>query len=251
MNAAAIAPLASLLPSGAAAAGEAAEIILHDVSLAYGRAPVVTGLSGRFLRGTLTAVIGPNGSGKTTLLKGLLGLIRPCAGSIVARQPRRNLAYLAQASEMDMGFPVTVEDFVSVGLWSKIGGLRGVAPGLAQQVSDAIAAVGMQGQARRGMEERSGGQLQRMRFARLLVQDAPVVLLDEPFAGVDEETTRALLGLVAAWHAQGKTVIAVLHDRDMVAAHFPQALAVAGRMVAWGETPTVLEALALRAGTAR
>jgi len=236
-----------MFASGATARGTAAEMILHDVGLAYGQVPVVTGISGRFLQGTLTAIIGPNGGGKTTLLKGLLGLIPPCAGEITLRHPRRDMAYLAQASEIDMGFPVTVADFVSMGLWSRIGGLRGVTPCLAQQVSEAIAAVGLDGFGKRWMDELSGGQFQRMRFARLLVQDAPVVLLDEPFAGVDEETTKALLRLIAAWHAQGKTVIAVLHDLDMVAAHFPQTLAVAGHMVVWGETTSALQAMAMRA----
>lgn len=153
------------------------------------------------------------------------------------------MGYLAQASEVDASFPITVEDFVAVGLWRKIGSLRAVKPSMAQRVSAALESVGLQGHASRWMDELSGGQFQRMRFARLLVEDAPVMLLDEPFAGIDEETTRALLRLIADWHARGKTVIAVLHDLDLVRAHFPRTLAVAGRMLAWGETSHSLAVL--------
>lgn len=219
------------------------DLELRDVSLGYGVASAIVGVTGQFARGSLTAIVGPNGGGKTTLLKGLLGLLAPQRGSIDTRYPRRDMAYLAQASEVDASFPLTVEDFVAVGLWTKIGALRAVAPSLAQRVTGALAAIGLQGHAACWMDELSGGQFQRMRFARLLVQDAPVVLLDEPFAGIDEETTQALLRLIAGWHVQGKTVIAVLHDLDLVRAHFPQTLAVAGRMLAWGETSAALAAL--------
>lgn len=221
------------------------DLVLREASLGYGGVPVVVGVDCGFVQGSLTAIVGPNGGGKTTLLKGLLGLIPTHSGAIESRYSRQDMAYLPQSSEVDASFPVTVEDFVSVGLWTKIGGLRAVSPLLAQQVKGALEAVGLPGYAARWMDELSGGQFQRMRFARLLVQDAPVVLLDEPFAGIDKETTRALLRLIADWHARGKTVVAVLHDLDLVRAHFPQALAVAGRMLAWGDTSTALAALAV------
>jgi zinc/manganese transport system ATP-binding protein len=228
----------------AALADPAADVVLRGVALGYGGPPVVTGLSGCFAKGSLTAVVGPNGGGKTTLLKGLLGLIPVQAGAIDSPHSRQAMGHLAQASEVDRDFPVTVADFVSIGLWPRIGGLRAVAPALARRVAEAIAAVGLQGCETRWMAELSGGQFQRMRFARLLVQDSPVMLLDEPFAGIDAPTTTALLRLVADWHAQGKTVIAVLHDLDMVRAHFPQTLALAGRPLAWGDTAAALAALA-------
>lgn len=221
-----------------------ADFVLRDVSLGYGGPAVVEGVTGRFRQGSLTAIVGPNGGGKTTLLKGLLGLIPVRAGSIESPRPQRAIAYLAQASELDPSVPVTVEDFVSVGLWSKIGGLRAVTRPLAREVSDALGAVGLHDCGGCWMGELSGGQLQRMRFARLLVQDAPVMLLDEPFAGIDERTTAVLLRLIAAWHAQRKTLIVVLHDLDLVRAHFPQALALARRVLAWQETGAALAALA-------
>ena len=220
------------------------DLVLRQVSLGYDGAPVIVGVDGQFERGSMTAIVGPNGGGKTTLLKGLLGLISARSGLITSIHRRSDMGYLAQASEVDSSFPITVEDFVAVGLWRKIGSLRAVKPSMAQRVSVALESVGLQGHTSRWMDELSGGQFQRMRFARLLVEDVPVMLLDEPFAGIDEETTRALLRLIVDWHARGKTVIAVLHDLDLVRAHFPRTLAVAGRMLAWGETSHALAALA-------
>lgn len=221
-----------------------ADIVLRDVSLGYGGPVVVEGVGGRFLRGSLTAIVGPNGGGKTTLLKGLLGLVPVRAGAIESPYPRQAIAHLPQVSELDPSVPVTVEDFVSVGLWSKTGGLRAVTRPLAREVSDALGTVGLHDCRGYWMGELSGGQLQRLRFARLLVQDAPVMLLDEPFAGIDEQTTAALLRIIAAWHARRKTLIVVLHDLDLVRLHFPRTLALAGRVLAWGETGAALAALA-------
>lgn len=217
-----------------------ADLALDNVSLGYRTTIAVQGVSGQFEQGSMTAIVGPNGGGKSTLLKGLLGLMRPLRGTIESRHPRPALGYLAQASEVEPQFPISVEDFVAMGLWSHIGSLRRVSPSLARQADQAIAAVGLQQMRSRWISELSGGQFQRMRFARLLAQDPPVVILDEPFAAIDEPTTAAMLQLVHAWHAQGKTVIAVLHDREMVRKHFPRTLALAGRMLAWGDTASVL-----------
>lgn len=227
-----------------------ADLVLDNVSLGYGAHIALQGVSGQFAPGSLTAVIGPNGSGKSSLLKGLLGLMRPLRGSIVSRHPRPALGYLSQAGGVDPQFPVSVEDFVAVGLWPHIGWLCRVTPPLAQRVAQAMEAVGLQGLGAHHIGELSGGQFQRMRFARLLVQDPRVVVLDEPFAGVDEPTTAVLLRLLHDWHAQGKTVIAVLHDRAMVRAHFPQTLALNGRVQAWGETCAVLAGLEHAGGRA-
>jgi zinc/manganese transport system ATP-binding protein len=216
------------------------DLILRNVSFGYGAALAVREMSGQFASGSMTAIMGPNGGGKTTLLKGLLGLLRPLRGTVESRHPRSALGYLAQASEVEPEFPISVEDFVAVGLWSRIGGLRAVPPTLASRVAEAIAAVGLQDRASRWIGELSGGQFQRMRFARLLAQDPAMVMLDEPFAGVDERTTAALLRLIHGWHAQGKTLIAVLHDQELVRAHFPQTLLLAGQVLAWGDTCRVL-----------
>lgn len=217
-----------------------ADLRLANLSFGYGGTVAVQAVSGRFAPGSLTAVVGPNGGGKSTLLKGLLGLLRPLGGSIERRHPRAALGYLAQAGEVDPQFPVSVHDFVAMGLWPRMGCMRRVRPLLASRIAWAIAAVGLQDLQDRHVGELSGGQFQRMRFARLLAQDPPVLMLDEPFAGIDEPSIATLLQLIQAWHAQGKTVIAVLHDRERVRAHFPQTLELAGRVLAWGDTARVL-----------
>lgn len=225
-------------------AGSGPALGLQHVTLGYRGVPAVVDVNGRFPAGSLTAIVGPNGGGKTTLLKGLLGLLRPQRGRIVCAEPHSAIAHLAQRSEVDPTFPITVADFVAIGLWSVTGSLQGVTRPQALKVASALRDVGLDGAGGRWVSELSGGQFQRMRFARLLVQDAPVVLLDEPFAGVDEGTVEALLRLVVAWHGRGRTVIAVLHDRERVRRHFPLTLALDRRVLGWGETATTLAALA-------
>jgi zinc/manganese transport system ATP-binding protein len=219
------------------------DIVLHELSLGYRDTVAISGLTGKFAHKSLTAVVGPNGGGKTTLLKGLLGLVRPIQGRIECPWPSRAMAYLSQANEVDRGFPVTVSDFVALGLWNRIGSLRAVKRPLKQCIDDAIAAVGLQGFEHAWISDLSGGQFQRVRFARLLLQDAPVVLLDEPFAGVDTPTVEILLQIVARWHSASKTVIAVLHDLEIARQHFPRTLVLANRALSWGETPESLAVL--------
>ncbi|MFA7666658.1 MAG: ATP-binding cassette domain-containing protein [Burkholderiaceae bacterium] len=218
-------------------------LVLHDASFRYRDTIVVDGVSGCFAPGSLTAIVGPNGAGKTTLLKGLLGLIGPCRGSVVRSADGPATAYLAQSREGVDGFPVDVADFVAMGLWPRIGSLAAVTRPLAARVGQAIAAVGLQGREHHWVGELSGGQFQRVRFARLIVQDAPLILLDEPFAAIDRQTTVDLMRVVTGWHAQGRTVIAVLHDLELVRAHFPQTLVLAGRVLAWGATDRSLAVL--------
>lgn len=220
------------------------DFVLRDLVLGYGGRVVVDGLSGSFARGSLTAIVGPNGGGKTTLVKALLGLLPILQGVIETRPPRQGVGYLAQRGDLDLTFPVRVEDFVTVGLWAHMGVSRAIRPALKNRVDEALRCVGLQDFGQRWMEELSGGQLQRMRFARLVVQDAPVIVLDEPFTGLDTPTMEALMQVIAHWHAQGRTVLAVLHDLRLVQAHFPQTLALAGRPLAWGRTADALAALA-------
>lgn len=217
------------------------DFLLNHLTLGCGKTAILRDVHGGFTAGTMTAIVGPNGAGKSALLKGLLGLLRPLRGTVESRYPRSALGYLAHASEIGHQLPVRVEDFVAVGLWSRIGGLRAAARTLARRVDEAIFTVGLKDHASRSISELSRGQFQRMRFARLLTQDPSVILLDEPFFGVDEPTAFALLQLIHSWHGQGKTVIAVLHDRQLVRMNFPQALVLAGRVLAWGDTHRILD----------
>lgn len=216
-------------------------IELRDVSLAYGAHVALTGLSGSFAPGSLTAVVGPNGAGKSSLLDLLAGTQRPNSGEVrCPARARRRLAFLPQQAEIDRDYPVTVGEVVALGLWRSFGALRTPAADAAQRVAAAVAAVGLEGLTARRIGELSVGQMQRVLFARLMLQEASVILLDEPFAAVDERTTADLLALVARWHGERRTVIAVMHDLAQVRAHFPAALLLARAPIAWGPTASVL-----------
>jgi len=216
-------------------------VSLHDLTLAYRRHPAVHHLHGEFASGSLTAVVGPNGAGKSTLLNALAGLVEPSAGQInlaPMRNPR--VAYLPQQAQIDRSFPITVLDVVMLGHWAAIGSWRGVKRQQQVAAVHALGAVGLAGFEQRVIAELSAGQFQRVLFARVLLQDAPLILLDEPFAAIDARTTVDLLQVVHRWHAESRTVIAVLHDIEQVREHFPQTLLLAREAIAWGPTASVL-----------
>lgn len=213
------------------------------VTLGYDRHPAVHHLKGSVQRGDLLAVVGPNGAGKSTLLKGIVGALRPFDGAIrLIGIGREEVAYLPQQAEIDRSFPICVFDMVAMGLWRQVGALRGLGRAHKVRVEEALAAVGLSGFEHRPVGSLSGGQTQRVLFARLLLQDAPLILLDEPFTAVDAKTAADLLALVQRWHGERRTILAVLHDLEHVRRNFPQALLLARQPVAWGPTPQVLTA---------
>jgi zinc/manganese transport system ATP-binding protein len=216
-------------------------IRFRDVTLGYDRHPAVHHLNGEVESGALLAVFGPNGAGKSTLLKGIAGVLAPLSGAIaLPRLNPRDIAYLPQAADIDRSFPIHVFDAVAMGLWKKCGALGGIARREAAQIGEAIAAVGLAGFESRPIATLSGGQLQRMLFARLLMQDAALILLDEPFTAIDSKTSADLLAIVARWHKERRTVLAVLHDVELVREHFPHTLLLAREAIANGETEAVL-----------
>ena len=215
------------------------DIRLDGLTLGYDRHPAVHHLDGTIRRGDLLALVGPNGAGKSTLLKGLIGEIPSLDGRILRGMPARTLAYLPQADEIDRGFPLSVVDLASMGLWRRSGAWRSLL-GHRGAVLRALDAVGLAGFEARPIGTLSGGQFQRALFARLILQDAQVILLDEPFTGVDARTTDDLIALIRAWHGEGRTIVAALHDLAQVRAHFPSTLLLAREPVAWGATASVL-----------
>jgi zinc/manganese transport system ATP-binding protein len=224
-----------------------AAVILDDVTLAYDGWTAVRQLNGAFDRGSMTAIVGPNGAGKTTLLKGMAGLLRPAAGVIRRSSPRNGgIAYLPQHAEIDRRFPISVIQTVLLGHWRRIGWAHPATRDLRRRAEEALSAVGLQGLERKAVETLSAGQFQRVLFARVMVQDAALILLDEPFAAVDWRTSEDLLGVIATWHREGRTVAAVLHDLDQVRAWFPETLLLARRCVAWGATREALTAENMR-----
>jgi len=218
-------------------------ISLHNLTVAYRGHPAVHHLSGEFAPGSLTAVVGPNGAGKTSLLAAIMGGLRPAEGEVhMASSLRGRIAWLPQQAAIDRSFPLRTFDLVALGHWTRVGSFRALSKAQCEQVHQALRAVGLGGFERRGIGELSAGQFQRVLFARVLLQDAPVILLDEPFNAIDARTTADLLAVVARWHAEARTVIAVLHDLDQVHEHFDRTLLLARRCVAWGPTAEVLQA---------
>ncbi|MEM9845801.1 MAG: zinc ABC transporter ATP-binding protein AztA [Pseudomonadota bacterium] len=218
-----------------------AALAFQDLTLGYDRHPAVHHLDADIEAGSLTAVVGPNGAGKSTLLKGVTGALSPLEGRVsFGGLSRDDIAYLPQQSDIDRSFPMSVMDLVAMGLWREIGAFGWLGRKRRDRVEGAIAAVGLTGFERRPIGSLSGGQMQRTLFARLLLQDAQLVLLDEPFTAIDMRTMADLIGVVRRWHGEGRTVIAVLHDHDIVRAHFPQTLILARELVAHGPTARVL-----------
>lgn len=216
-------------------------IALDQVSLGWRDHVAVRDVTGAFAHGSLTAVVGPNGAGKSTLIKGIMGQVSPVRGHIrLGGGSRDQVACLPQAGELDRSFPISVYDLVAMGAWRRVGAWRGLGKSEHDRVQASLDAVGLGDFGARIIGTLSGGQLQRALFARLMLHDAQTLLLDEPFAAIDRHTTDDLLALMQGWHQQGRTLVAVLHDMDMVRAHFPQTLLLARQVVAWGPTEEVL-----------
>jgi zinc/manganese transport system ATP-binding protein len=212
-------------------------IEIDDVSVSYGPVVALDRVSGCFPAGSLTALVGPNGAGKSTLLKTVAGLIRPDQGRVLLPDAgTREIAYLPQRAEIERRFPLSTADLVLLGLWRRIGAFGRAGRREQAEIERALASVGLAGLGRRPIGALSIGQFQRALFARILVQDAPVILLDEPLAAVDAETAETLLSMLPGWQAEGRTVVAALHDADQVRRYFPLTLRLDRRVVAWGPT---------------
>ena len=232
-------------------AAKSAPLALHNVIVTYRRVPAVHHLSGAFAAGSLTALAGPNGAGKSTLLKALMGLLPLSEGRIdLGGRASRDFAYLPQQPEIDRSFPISVLQTVLLGAWPRAGRFGALRAPEYQRARDCIEKVGLAGYAEAPIAHLSAGQWQRALFARLIMQDASVIFLDEPFAAVDDATTNDLMSLVDAWHAEGRTVVAVLHENALIEKRFPQTLLLAREVVAWGATSEVLTPENLERATA-
>ncbi len=222
----------------------AVSIELQDVTLAYRGHPAVHHVSGVFAPGSLTALIGPNGAGKSTLLRAMARQARPNQGHVIyngiaSNQPG-TIAYLPQIAGLNPDFALRVIDVVAMGAWQAIGAMGAMNTAVIEKLQAALQQVGLANFESRMVDELSVGQLQRVLFARLIMQDAPVILLDEPFNALDATTVRDLLKIIHTWHHQGRLVVAVLHDMNTVKQHFPQTLLMARELIAWGPTSAVV-----------
>ncbi len=216
-------------------------IEIDGLTVAYDGADVLHGVTGRFPAGMLCAVVGPNGSGKTTLLKTIAGLLKPKTGRArLAGADAGGIAYLPQRAGFDRTFPISVRDVAAMGLWPRSGGFRRVTRAQRDEVAAALAAVGLAAVADKPIGTLSGGQTRRVLFARTMLQDAAAILLDEPLANVDTDTTAQLLGVMERWCEEGRIVVAVLHDLDLAQRHFGWTMLLAHESVACGPTAQVL-----------
>jgi zinc/manganese transport system ATP-binding protein len=218
-------------------------VILHNVTVRYGRRVALEAVTGEFDAGSLTAVVGANGAGKSTLLAAIAGVVRLACG-VVKCAARQRLAYLPQLTAIDRDYPLTVGELIALGGWREFGPFRAPGKALRARAETAAETVGLAGRLERTIGAISVGEFQRALFARLILQDAAVILLDEPFAAVDAPTVVVLLDQVMRWHQEGRTVIAVLHDLELVLARFPSTLVLARRCLAWGTTEQALPAMA-------
>lgn len=216
-------------------------ITLHNVTVSYQRHPALHHISLRFEPGSLHAILGPNGSGKSTLLKTIKGLLKPDEGQVLlgGLKPRA-IAYMPQYHQLEAGFPISVEELVLLGNWRQSGLLQGIGKPAREKVAQALAEVGLSGFEARRINTLSVGQLQRALFARVMVEDAPVILLDEPFSAVDAGTTERLWQVVKHWQAEGRTVLISLHNQQEALRQCPEAVLLAREVIASGATQNVL-----------
>ncbi|MBK0096258.1 ABC transporter ATP-binding protein [Erwinia sp. S63] len=185
--------------------------------------PVVTG---ELAAGSMTALVGANGTGKSTLLKTIAGLLPPIAGTCELKISRKALGWLPQRSELETRFPLTVYELVAMGCWPRCGWFGGINRVMRQEIDAALDAVQMRDFADAQPSMLSGGQLQRVLFARLMLQQSKVWLLDEPFNGIDTQTITLLMSILEQQQQAGTTLLVVLHDRPLVARYFKDVLSL-------------------------
>jgi manganese/zinc/iron transport system ATP- binding protein len=227
-------------------------LAIRGLTVSYGDKPAVFSVDADFPARSMTAIIGPNGAGKSTLLKAALGVIPRVSGEVLVHgqpveQARGRIAYVPQRASVDWDFPTTVMDVVLMGLYRKVGLLGRITGAHRQAARDCLDRVGMAGFADRQIGQLSGGQQQRVFLARALAQEADLYLLDEPFAGVDAATERAIIDVLKSLKAQAKSVVCVHHDLATVRDYFDHVFLINVRRVAEGPvadafTPETLQA---------
>ena len=229
---------------------------VEDLTVSYGTAPALWDIDLDIPPGVMCAIVGPNGAGKSTLIKAALGLLRPVAGHVrfLGRpigQMRGQIGYVPQRHSVDWDFPATALDVVEMGLYRRLGWLRRPGRATRARAVDALARVGLQDLAQRQISQLSGGQQQRVFLARALVQDAPILILDEPMAGVDATTEAVILALLKQLRDEGRTIIVVHHDLSTVQTHFDWLVMLNVRIIAQGPVAQVYTPDNLRAAYGR
>ena len=223
---------------------EGIALAIQGMTVSYGSEPAIYSIDMNVGSSTLTAIIGPNGAGKSTLLKASMGIIPIVSGQVhffgkPLRRTRHRISYVPQRASVDWDFPATVKDVVLMGLYPTLGFLKWVGEEQLKLVQACLSKVGMQDFSHRQIGQLSGGQQQRVFLARALVQNADVYLLDEPFAGVDAATEKAIISVLKDLKSAGKTVIVVHHDLTTVQDYFDHVFLINKSAIAYGPTAKV------------
>ncbi len=216
-------------------------IKLNHITLQKNNQLILDQLSGTFQQGEMHAIIGPNGAGKSSLIHVLLGLTTPSNGTVQIACDPQDIGYLAQKTDINKEIPVTLYELVSHGLLKQKGLFKRFNQQDHLNIQSALEKVHLLEHKDKQIHHLSGGQLQRALFARLLLTQPEVIILDEPFAGVDQDSQIHLLNLLQQWHHEGKTIIAVLHDLNKVSTYFTHTLWLNKKILAWGQTQDVLK----------
>jgi len=201
-------------------------ILFNALRAGYQKQAVTPAITGLLAAGTMTALVGANGSGKSTLLKTVAGLLPPVTGRCELQVARRDIGWLPQRTELEIRFPLTVFELVSIGCWPRCGWFGGIHRPLRREIWQALEAVQMSDYAQAQPATLSGGQLQRVLFARLMMQRSQLWLLDEPFNGIDSQTVTLLMSILTQQQQAGTTLLVVLHDRPLVARYFSDVLSM-------------------------
>jgi zinc/manganese transport system ATP-binding protein len=215
-------------------------LAINNLTLGYDKHPVVHHLNAVILKGDSVAIIGPNGGGKSTLLKGIANLISPLEGTITKNVANSKIAYLPQKSTIDKNFPISTFELVATGLIHNKGWFKKFNKEDYKLINNAIHIVGLEGFKHKPLCVLSGGQLQRALFARLILQNAELILLDEPFNAIDTKTSLALLDIINLWKSENRTIISVLHNYSYAKQYFSKTLILAREIVAFGDTNNTL-----------
>ncbi|MDP3371829.1 MAG: ABC transporter ATP-binding protein [Candidatus Paracaedibacteraceae bacterium] len=215
-----------------------------SLSHMFGDTNVLRDINLNFSKGSFTAIIGPNGAGKSTLLKMCAGVLKPSQGTVKLKAGIKR-AYLPQHNQLDRHFPISVHDVIAMGFWPKIGLYNRLTQIDKNRLAHALAMVGLEGLEDSPISVLSGGQFQRLLFARLWLQEADLLILDEPFSAVDQPTTEDLLALLQNWILEGKTIITVIHQLPLAEHYIPQSILLNRSVIAKGPSKEILKDAAL------
>ena len=213
----------------------------RELALGYHGKVLVDNLSFSLKKGEICSVIGHNGAGKSTLVRTLMGLQSPVSGQLDwAGDGISHIAYLGQSADLDNQFPMRVKDAVAMGAWKGLGFWTSIDQAKADRIDYALVRTGLTAMADRPLYECSSGQLQRCFFARAIVQDAPLILLDEPFSTIDQTTESRLVEIIREWRNEGRALMVVLHDLSAVMGISDTCLLLGDGRGSFGKTEEVI-----------